>query len=111
MQVPYGEDVASHSDPESCAVAREGGREALTGEGVGRVLSSETQDFRDADAVPAVGRQHHAHRNPRGVLDPAESKTPSTRRSLVHGNREISRSVAMDGTATRKGNPEGATRR
>jgi len=31
MQESYGEDLASHTDPESCAVAREGAREALTG--------------------------------------------------------------------------------
>ena len=32
MQVPYGEGIASHTDPKSCLVVREGGGEALTGE-------------------------------------------------------------------------------
>ena len=28
MKEPYGEGVASHTDPESCVVSREAGREA-----------------------------------------------------------------------------------
>jgi hypothetical protein len=31
MQEPYGEGLASHTDPESCVVSREVGQEALTG--------------------------------------------------------------------------------
>jgi len=31
MKQPYGEGLASHTDPESCVVSREAGREALTG--------------------------------------------------------------------------------
>ena len=31
MKESYGEDLASHTDPESWTLAREGGREALTG--------------------------------------------------------------------------------
>ncbi len=31
MKESYGEDLASYTDPESCAVARKDGREALTG--------------------------------------------------------------------------------
>ena len=38
IQVPYDEGVANHIDPESCAVAREGGREALTGECAGQAI-------------------------------------------------------------------------
>jgi hypothetical protein len=30
MKEPYGEGLASHTDPESCVVSREAGREALT---------------------------------------------------------------------------------
>jgi RNA-directed DNA polymerase len=41
MEEPYGEGVASHTGPESCAGGREGTGEALTGEHVGWVLSSE----------------------------------------------------------------------
>jgi hypothetical protein len=38
VQVPYDEGVPNHIDPESCAVAREGGREALTGERAGQAI-------------------------------------------------------------------------
>jgi hypothetical protein len=31
MKKPYGEGLASHTDPESCVVSREAGHEALTG--------------------------------------------------------------------------------
>ena len=41
MQVPYDEGVATRIDPESCAVAREGLGEALTGECIGQPLSRE----------------------------------------------------------------------
>ena len=82
MKEPYREGVATHSDPESCAVAREGGGEALTGARAGRVLSREIVDLlRGADAVAAGGRQHPTHRNREMRRDPARSETPST-----HGN-------------------------
>jgi hypothetical protein len=42
VQVPYDEGVAIHIDPESCAVAREGLGEALTGESIGQPLSRES---------------------------------------------------------------------
>lgn len=41
MQVPYDEGVATHIDPEPCAVAREGGGEASAGECTGQPLSPE----------------------------------------------------------------------
>ena len=39
MQESYGEDLANHPDPESCAVARKGGREALTGAWAGELYA------------------------------------------------------------------------
>src|SRR5580698_943618 len=42
VKIRYVEDSASHSDPESCVVAREGRGEALTGAGAGRVSSRES---------------------------------------------------------------------
>ena len=110
MKVLYREDLATHSDPESCTGIRKDAREALTGASVGRVMSSETKCIRDADALQVVGRQYRARRYSQGAPGPAESMTPSTRRSLVHGSREIPRLVAGDGPATRRGNPKGATR-
>jgi hypothetical protein len=41
VQVPHDEGVAIHIGRESCAVAREGLGEALTGVGVGQPLSRE----------------------------------------------------------------------
>ena len=41
MKESYGEDLASHADLESCTVAREGGREALTGACAGELLRRE----------------------------------------------------------------------
>jgi hypothetical protein len=42
VQVPYDEGVAIHIGPESCAVAREGLGEALTGMRIGQPLSCES---------------------------------------------------------------------
>ena len=41
MRESYDEGIASHIGPESCAFAREGGGEALTGVRAGRVWSRE----------------------------------------------------------------------
>jgi hypothetical protein len=58
MQGSYGEDLVSHTDPESCAVAREGAREALTGARAGGLLNREIILVRGADAVSVSGRLH-----------------------------------------------------
>ena len=52
MKVHCGEGVATHTDPESCAAAREGISEALTGERTGQPLSRESTLFPGADVVP-----------------------------------------------------------
>jgi hypothetical protein len=51
VQVHYGEGVANHTGPESCAVYREVCGEALTGERAGQPLSREIILFQDADVV------------------------------------------------------------
>ena len=43
MREPYGEGVATHTDPESCGPLRKGRAEALTGARAGRVLSRESR--------------------------------------------------------------------
>ena len=58
MQVHYGEGIANHTDPESCAASREGCGEALTGERAGQPLSREIFLIQDADVVAYDGRQH-----------------------------------------------------
>ena len=54
VQVHHGEGVATHIGPESCAVAREGRGEALTGVRAGQVWSGESNAVRGADAVVAA---------------------------------------------------------
>ena len=86
MKESYGEDLASHTDPESCTVAREGGREALTGACAGELLSREIINVRGADAVAASGRPHPMPRSgkrywgPRAVVRTfACTETPHAR--------------------------------
>src|SRR6478609_2097657 len=52
VQVHHDGGVANRIDPESCAVAREGIGEALTGECTGQPLSRESTLFPCADVVP-----------------------------------------------------------
>jgi hypothetical protein len=89
MKESYGEGVATHTGPESCGAAREGGDEALTGERAGRVFSRERTSLRDADAVRRSGRLHPVHRYREVRRGPARSETPSTYGSTLRGNREI----------------------
>jgi hypothetical protein len=96
MQESYGKGVATHTGPESGAVAREGAGEALTGGGAGQVLSREIYDprrkpwpLRGADAVEEGGRPHLACRQRETRGDPARSETLRTHRHISHGNREI----------------------
>jgi len=58
MKEPYTEGPASHGDPESCAGAREGAGEALTGAHAGGVSSRENRSHQGADVVVLSGRQH-----------------------------------------------------
>lgn len=88
MKESYIEGVATHDDPESCAPAREGMGEALTGARAGRVLSREMQ-FRDADAVIPGGRQHRHPRYCERMRSPARSETPCTYGTYLRENREI----------------------
>src|SRR5665811_2381922 len=52
VQVHHDEGVANRIDPESCADAREGIGEALTGERIGQPLSRESTLILGADVVP-----------------------------------------------------------
>mgnify|MGYP006954727540 CR=1 FL=1 len=73
MKVLYGEGVATHTGPESCAATREGRGEALTGEHVGQPLSGESH-LRGADALrPAEG-------NTPGVATARRRTAPRRRR-------------------------------
>ena len=75
MQVHCSEGVAIHIGPESCAAAREGISEALTGERIGQPLSREREIVPDADAVQtAEGKTNRRVKGER-LLDPAWSQT------------------------------------
>ena len=74
MQVSYDEGVAIHIGPESCAVAREGLGEALTGERIGQPSSRE----RVLSWVPTPciwWKATHPSASSRAPDDPAWSKT------------------------------------
>jgi hypothetical protein len=111
MQESYGEGLATHAGPESCAVDREVGGEALTGVRAGQVLSREISGLlRGADAVEKGGRLHRSRRQRETREDPARSETPSTHGSTSHGNREIPRPPAAGGVAGRIGKSKDARR-
>ena len=90
MQVSPSEGVANHTVPESCAEAREGFGEALTGVRIGWVLSRENT----TPGAPTLcierkaiwtGASSRAPGRPGAVVDPSMCV------SSLCGNREISR--------------------
>jgi hypothetical protein len=111
MKELYGEGLATHTGPESCAGVREAVGEALTGVRAGRVLSREIfGQLRGADAVERSGRPHRARRYRETLPDPARSETPSTHGNTSHGNREIPHPPEAGGAAGRAGKSEDASR-
>src|ERR1035437_4946786 len=75
VQVHHDEGVANRIDPESCADAREGIGEALTGERIGQPLSRESTLIPGADVVPLT----------EGNTDGCDSASAQTaRRGLRH---------------------------
>jgi len=85
MKESYGEGVVVHTGPESCAGAREGEGEALTGESAGRVLSRESAQTvgcrrsrrqRKATLDAPLGR---GAPGPHAVEDPAHARTRRAR--------------------------------
>lgn len=93
MQEPHIEGVANHDDPESCAAGREARREALTGAGMGWVMSCEIH-------FSGRRRRHPRRKATRTAATsqvagrPAQSKTPRTCRNLMRENREVRESPA-----------------
>src|SRR5947209_6021781 len=99
MQESCGEGSAAHTGPESCADARKGIDEALTGVRAGRVLSRENQanfgmPTQYGYAEGNTGDGDKASR----CNDPARSETPSMPGNSACGNREIPRPTSRDGT-------------
>jgi hypothetical protein len=110
MKESYVEGLATHDGPESCAIARKGVGEALTGVRAGRVLSRERPLLRGADVVRRGGRQHPGRREREAFWDPARSETPGTHGNTSHGNREVPCPPAADGAEGRIGKSEDVRR-
>jgi hypothetical protein len=102
VQVSYDEGLAIHIGPESCAVAREGLGEALTGERIGQPLSRERVLF--WVPTPCKWRKAtHPGASSRASGRPGVVRDPGMCRRSLHGNREISRSTARQQPPVRIG--------
>ena len=89
MRELYIEGVAIHDGPESCAVVREGGGEALTGVRAGRAIEPRKNQGWGADAVYRGGRQHRPWREREPRADPARSGNLCMYGISMRENREI----------------------
>ena len=83
MKESYGEGLAAHTGPESCAAIRE----ALTGGRAGRVFSRERASIRSADAVRRSGRPHSARRQRKTCRGSARSETPGMPAGAAQSDR------------------------
>lgn len=89
MRESYSEEIATHTDFESCATVGNKCGEALTEGSTGRVLSPESMLIvSSADVVLTYGRQHYADRNGERCIDSAGSETPCMYGHIPCGNRE-----------------------
>src|SRR6266567_7830314 len=94
MEESYGEGLATHTGPESCAVGREVGGEALTGVRAGWLLSSENTACGAPTHLGLCGRQHLLRRSRLTEWGPAESKNPGMYGTILRENWEVSCSPA-----------------
>src|SRR5947199_6369143 len=90
MKVRYREEMANHSNPESCGVCREVCAEALTGETSRRAIEPRNQQF----GMPTLSSEAEGNTgygdNRRPHSDPARSKTLCMLGSDLHRSWEIS---------------------
>jgi len=109
VQVPCDEGVANRIGPESCAVAREGFGEALTGECIGQPLSRERVLF----WVPTPCIRRKAIRpgaTSRGPGRPGVVRDPGMCIRSLRGNREVSRLAVWLAPAVRIGKARSRSR-
>jgi hypothetical protein len=109
VQVPCDEGVAIHIGPESCAVAREGLSEALTGGSIGQPLSRESF----LSWVPTQCKLWKATRpgaSSRALGRPGVVRDPGMCRRSLRGNREISRSAVWQQPPVRIGKARSRSR-
>jgi hypothetical protein len=110
MQESYGEGLATHTGPESCAVGRKAGGEALTGVRAGWLLSSEMYASGAPTHLGLCGRQHLGRRSRLTVWSPAGSENPSMHGNTSCENWEIPWPSAKGGMTGRIGKSEDARR-
>ena len=95
MKVPYVEDLANHSSPESCGGYSNGPAEALTGESVGGLLSSEITTI----WVPTPCTEGEGHADGSDICelpdDLAESKNLACVDASYAGIRRSERNPAL----------------
>jgi len=90
MEVRYREEVANHSDPESCVTYREVCGEALAGE-TGRPAIELRNHENGMPTESTISEGHTEHGgNRKSCADPAQSETLSMSGSDLHGSWEIS---------------------
>jgi hypothetical protein len=109
VEVHHDEGVANRIGPESCAVAREGFGEALTGECIGQPLSRERVLF----WVPTPCIRRKAIRlgaSSRGPGRPGVVRDPGMCIRSLRGNREVSRLAVWLAPAVRIGKARSRSR-
>jgi hypothetical protein len=88
VQVLYGEDLASHTAPEPCAVFREEQGEASAGARAGWPWSRERVVFRVPTALP-VWKATRATASTQATVRLGVVRDPSMHARALPGNREI----------------------
>src|SRR5262245_54473782 len=109
VQVPCDEGVAIHIGPESCAVAREGLGEALTGERIRPAIEPRKSPILGADTVHMV-EGNTSERVIASAGRPGVVKDPGMCRRSLRGNREISRSTVRQPPPVRIGKARSRSR-
>jgi RNA-directed DNA polymerase len=89
MRTLYIEGVATHDGPESCAVAREGGGEALAGVRVGQDIEPRKNLSSGCRRFQIGGRQHWRRRYRELPSGPARSENQGMRGVSMRENREV----------------------
>jgi RNA-directed DNA polymerase len=101
MKEPYGEGVASHTGPESCAGRREAAGEALTGVHADQPLSSEINSSGTPTRLTTAEGNIEQGVRRESCSGPAESKTLCMRGNSLRGNREVPSVPLADGAMGR----------
>jgi hypothetical protein len=89
VKVHRTEGIANHSGPESCAVAREGGGEALTGVRTGQPLSRENGFLFRTPTRSLTWKATWSNVPTQAFVRYGVVLEPGMCASSLHGNREI----------------------